>query len=391
MAADFFHLLPLGPLTNAFGEKVGLPVFIPAIDWGVIAIILGSSLFVDVTSRSGLFTWIAIRLTKASAGDPLLLLWAYGWMTVIFSAVLNNVTAMIIVGSLTAVSLEKLGRSSQLLAFLLIEGLLTNVGGLLTLISSVPNIIVGRTAGISFVKFFLVASPYVLVATVVTLLLGARISRIHRLKLAEEKAEAARLVASFDENDGISSRGLFVFGAVMTVLFILAIATTSVMPLLRDLGMGYVACGFALVMLLSHASEADKFYSALDWDLLAFFAGLFVVINVMEHAQVLALIGLGLTHVLALGDLGATAVVLISSAVLSSVTDNIPLAAMLAKILAGLGTASDSANPTSPSRIERTLPALRGLHSRARRVGSHGIRGSEPVSDMLEMSDFKNL
>ncbi len=186
------------------------------------------------------------------------------------------------------------------------------------------------------------AAPYVLVATVVTLLMGARICRIHRLADAEEKAEAAGLVASFDENDGIGSRGFFVFGAVMTVLFILAIATTSVMPLLRDLGMGFVACGFALVMLLRYRSEADEFYSALDWDLLAFFAGLFVVINVMEHAQVLALIGQGLTHVLALGDLGATAAVLLSSAAFSSVTDNIPLAAMLAKILAGLGTPSES-------------------------------------------------
>ena len=58
--------------------------------------------------------------------------------------VLNNVTAMLIVGSLTAVSLKKLGRSEKLLGFLLVEGLLTNVGGMLTLISSVPNIIVGR-------------------------------------------------------------------------------------------------------------------------------------------------------------------------------------------------------------------------------------------------------
>ena len=132
------------------GQRISMPVYIPGIDWGVIAIILGSSLFVDVTSKSGLFTWIAIKVTKASRGDPFILLAAYGVMTVLFSAVLNNVTAMIIVGSLTAVSLKKLKRSHQLLSFLLIEGLLTNVGGLLTLISSVPNIIVGTAAGISF-------------------------------------------------------------------------------------------------------------------------------------------------------------------------------------------------------------------------------------------------
>ena len=148
---------------------------------GVITIILGASLFVDVTSRSGLFTWIAIRLTKGSGGDPYRLLWLYGLMTVGFSAVLNNVTAMIIVGSLTAVSLERLDRRDKLLGFLLVEGLLTNIGGLLTLISSVPNIIVGTAAGISFVSFFVRASPFVAVATVVTILMGARIFGIRGL------------------------------------------------------------------------------------------------------------------------------------------------------------------------------------------------------------------
>ena len=130
------------------GHRLRMPVYIPGIDWGVIAIILGSSLFVDVTSRSGLFTWIAIKVTKASRGDPLKLLFFYGFMTVIFSAVLNNVTAMIIIGSLTVVSLDKLKLREKLLGFLVIEGLLTNIGGLLTLISSVPNIIVGTAANI---------------------------------------------------------------------------------------------------------------------------------------------------------------------------------------------------------------------------------------------------
>ena len=118
------------------GHRLSTPVYIPGVDWSVIAIIHGSSLFVDVTSKSGLFTWIAVKVTKASGGDPRRLLFFYGLMTVVFSAVLNNVTAMIIVGSLTAVSLDKLKQNKLLLGFLLIEGLLTNIGGLLTLISS---------------------------------------------------------------------------------------------------------------------------------------------------------------------------------------------------------------------------------------------------------------
>ena len=163
------RIVPFGKIILPNLHEIDIPVFIPAIDWGVISIILGASLFVEVTSRSGVFTWMAIILTKKSGGDPWKLLLAYGILTVLFSAVLNNVTAMIIVGSLTSVSLTKLNRTDLLLGFLMIEGLLTNVGGLLTLISSVPNIIVGKTAGISFVDFFLVASPYVVIATAATL------------------------------------------------------------------------------------------------------------------------------------------------------------------------------------------------------------------------------
>ncbi len=334
--------LPLGPVVLPGGHELHLPVYIPAIDWGVIAIILGSSLFVDVTSKSGLFSFVAITLTKASRGDPLRLLWVYGVMTIVFSAVLNNVTAMIIVGSLSGVSLKKLGKGDLLLGFLLIEALLTNLGGLLTLISSVPNIIIGTTAGISFVEFFIKASPFVAVSTVATIMLGARLFGIRRLIGPEERAAAALLVAGFDENDGIESRGFFYFGAIMLVAFIATIATTSVLPVISDLGMGFVALAFAGVMLIRYKHDVNRFYRAMDWDLLGFFAALFAVISIMEHAEVLALIGRGLEHLIALGDTLGPASILVSSAAASSVTDNIPLAAMLAKIFAALGTPRDS-------------------------------------------------
>ena len=324
------------------GHSVSLPIYIPGVDWEVIAIILGSSIFVDVTSKSGLFSWIAIKLTKASGGDPLKLLISYGVMTVVFSAVLNNVTAMIIVGTLSAVSLSKLGRLNKLLGFLLVEGLLTNIGGLLTLISSVPNIIVGNAAGITFVEFFLKSSPYVLVATAVTIWMGAKMFDIRRLDGVGAEREAAELVSGFDENDGIESQNFFWFGSIMTVLFICAMASASVMPVIKDLGMGYVALSFAAIMLTRYKATADRFYQAVDWDLLAFFGCLFIVINMMEHALVLELIGDGLKPILGLGEQAGIATLMAASAVASSVTDNIPLAAMLAKILGGMDIASES-------------------------------------------------
>lgn len=329
------------------GHRLSTPVYIPGVDWSVIAIILGSSLFVDATSKSGLFTWIAIRVTKASAGDPRRLLFFYGLMTVVFSAVLNNVTAMIIVGSLTAVSLEKLKQNKLLLGFLLIEGLLTNIGGLLTLISSVPNIIVGTAANISFVTFFLKSAPFVVVATMITLWMGSKLFGIHKLKDKAAKEEAKSLVAGFDENDGVESWGFFRFSVAMLLLFIITIATTSALPGISKLGMGFVAMTFAVVMLWRFKSEVNRFYSAVDWDLLGFFIALFMVIYVMEHALVLERIGDGLQMVMS--DISAenpsakdASMLLIGSAFFSSVTDNIPLAAMFASILGNLGAPESS-------------------------------------------------
>ena len=345
LLGEIFHLLPTGP-TIVGGHEVDLPIYIPAIDWNVIAIILGSSLFVDITAKSGLFTWIALRLTKLSGGDPLRLLVFYGVMTVVFSAVLNNVTAMIIVGSLTAVSLKRLNRGELMLGFLMVEGLLTNVGGLLTLISSVPNILIGTAAGIGFVDFFLVASPYVIVATIATLWLGTKRFNIKALTDSKEREQAAQLVTGFDENDGIESRGFFIFGAVMLVLFIVTIATTSVMPFVKELGMGWVALAFATIMLVRYKAVADRFYQALDWDLLGFFCALFITINVMEYAGVLHMIGGGLSQIIGLGETVGSGAILVSGAAASSVTDNIPLAAMLSKILAAHPEVGS--NPDSP-------------------------------------------
>ena len=344
----WFHLLPFEDVGSLMigGHKISMPVYIPGVDWEVIAIILGSSLFVDVTSKSGLFTWVAVKLTKLSKGDPLRLLVLYGVMTVIFSAVLNNVTAMIIVGSLTGVSLKKLNQSDKLLGFLLVEGLLTNVGGLLTLISSVPNIIVGKTAGIEFVDFFVKAAPYVVIATVVTLWMGSKLFKIGFLTTEEEKISAKKLVSGFDENEGIESPGFFRFGAIMTFVFIGTVAMTSQLPVVNELGLGFVALSFAGIMLVRYKSVADRFYKAIDWDLLFFFVCLFAVINVMEHARVLNLIGDWLMPILGLGDSAGPAALLVASAAASSVTDNSHLAAMLAKILGGIPEMAS--NPDSP-------------------------------------------
>jgi len=338
----------LGAVFGVFPEELShvhhVPVYVLTINWEVITIILGASLFVDITSKSGIFSWIALWLTRFSQGDPVRLLVFYGVMTVLFSATLNNVAAMLIVGSLTKVSLDKLGRNQMLLGFLMTEAMLTNVGGLLTLISSVPNIIVGKRAGIAYVEFFLKAAPYTVVATAVTLGMAAWLFRIRPLASDEEKRSAKELVDSFEPADAITSKGFFWFSAVMFVLFVITLSLTSVIPYVSELGMGFVALAFAFAMLVRFKSTAHEKYAALDWDLLFFFSTLFIVVEVMAFAGVLDVIGGGIEQLVALGDTGGPMALLAAAALASSVTDNIPLAAVLAEILHGLPTIEEQPN-----------------------------------------------
>ncbi len=332
--------LILGQATGIFSDVEShgshLPFYVKFIDWGVIAIILGSSIFIDITSKSGIFSWLAIKLTKMTKGDPFKLLVYYSVLTVVFSALLNNVTAMLIVGSLTIVSLSNLKKMNLLLGFLLCEGLLTNIGGLLTLISSVPNIIVGSTAGISFASFFIISSPYVVVATIGTIYLAGKLFKISPLKTEEEKTEAALLIENFDENEGVESRSFLKLGWFVFIAFILVLAMTDLIPYIKELGIGFVAMAFGIVMLIKIKSKTENTYKAIDWDLLFFFGFLFVVIGVMEHAMVLDLIGSGVVQLMKIGETGGPIALLWASAGASSVTDNIPLAAMLAKTMSNL-------------------------------------------------------
>jgi Na+/H+ antiporter NhaD/arsenite permease-like protein len=176
--------------------------------------------------------------------------------------------------------------------------------------------------------------------------MGSKLFKIGFLKTEEEKISAKKLVAGFDENEGIESPGFFRFGAIMTFVFIGTVAMTSQLPVVNELGLGFVALSFAGIMLVRYKSVADRFYKAIDWDLLFFFVCLFAVINVMEHARVLNLIGDWLMPILGLGDSAGPASLLVASAAASSVTDNIPLAAMLAKILGAMPDISS--NPDSP-------------------------------------------
>lgn len=313
-----------------------LPTYIQMVDWGTIGIIIGSTIFVELISRSGLFAWISVKILKVSKGDPFKLLICFSGLTVVFSAFLNNVTAMIIVGSLTIVACKKLKLSAM--PFLLAEGIYTNIGGLLTLISSIPNIIVGTAANIGYSQFLLVAGPYCILAFVVTLYLVRWLFKIKPLTDEASKTEAKTMVDAFDEWETVKDRNFFYLSAMVLGAIILGFALHSSIPVLKDMGLEVIAILGATVMLVIYPTDVEGVLNEVEWTLVLFFVGLFALLGVMGKADVLAMIGEWLETPLSSGSFSGPIAMMWSSAFFSGLTDNIPLAAVLAKVLGGFQT-----------------------------------------------------
>ncbi|MHC4224618.1 MAG: ArsB/NhaD family transporter [Planctomycetota bacterium] len=312
-----------------------LPMPVHLIEWPTLGVIIGASIFVEIASRSGIFTWSAIRLLKTSRGDPWRLLLLLGVLTLLFSAFLNNVTAMIIVGSLTVVACRNLELDSR--PFLLVEAFLTNVGGLLTLISSLPNIILGHAAGITFLNFFLIAAPYCLVASAATLLMARRIFKIRPLTDPADREKALARVMEFDEWETVEDIGFFKASWFVTIGVILAFALQSYLPVFKseDLGLQFVAFAGATVMLLLRPKAVTDALRKVEWELVFFFVGLFILVGICGHPKVgvLAAMGEGVTWLIDHTGMFASAILVWVTGILSGLTDNVPLAAMLAKML----------------------------------------------------------
>jgi len=330
-----FAAVAAGVPFGGHGELHHVPAPVQLIEWPTLGVIIGSSIFVEIAARSGIFTWSAVRLLKASAGDPWRLLLLLGVLTLLFSAFLNNVTAMIIVGSLTVVACRNLGLEAR--PYLLVEAFLTNVGGLLTLISSLPNIILGHAAGITFLRFFLVAAPYCLVASAATLLLARRVFAIRPLADAAERARARERVMEFDEWETVRDRGFFRASWFVTGGVIVLFALQSTLPVFRseELGLQFVAFLGATVMLVLRPKAVEEALRKVEWSLVFFFVGLFILVGVCGHPQVgvLAGMGRGVTWMLDHTGAGGGPLLVWVTGILSGLTDNVPLAAMLSQML----------------------------------------------------------
>ncbi len=179
------------------------------IDWDVIFLLLGMMLVVGVIRRTGVFEYLAIRSAKLARGRPYGVLVLLILVTAVASALLDNVTTVLLVAPVTLLVCDRLGLPA--VPFLVAEALASNIGGTATLVGDPPNIIIASRADLSFVDFLVHLAPVVVVILGLFLLLARW---LFRDALTGDPARAAGLMA-LDEREAITDPALLVRSSIV--------------------------------------------------------------------------------------------------------------------------------------------------------------------------------
>jgi Na+/H+ antiporter NhaD/arsenite permease-like protein len=302
-----------------FSEEFG-------IEWNVIMLLFGMMIIVGVLRHTGVFEYLAIWSAKRAKGRPFTVMTMLILITAGASALLDNVTTLLLVAPVTILITERLGAPAT--PFVIAEVLASNIGGTATLVGDPPNIIIASEAGLSYLDFLANLLPIVVILLLVFLLMARRTFASALTFHPEQVTEVMEL----DEREALVPgpllpRALAVLG-VVTLGFVLQGQL--------DYDPAVVALMGAGVLLLVAKSDPDRFLAEVEWHTLAFFMGLFIMVGALVKTGVIEDLAAWVTDVTG-GDLfAATMLILIVSAVLSAIVDNIPYVATMAPLVAQL-------------------------------------------------------
>ena len=312
-------LLGLGVMTSEeafYSAETG-------VDWDVIFLLLGMMIIVGVMRRTGIFEFVAISAAKWAKGLPLRVMILLVLATAVASALLDNVTTVLLVAPVTLLICERLQISP--LPFLIAEVLASNIGGAATLIGDPPNIIIASRSGLSFNDFIINMAP------VAALALGALIAMLPLLFRGSFKVDPERVadVMALDARQAIKDpRLLWICGIVLFAVFAGFIGheifhiEPSVVALI----------GAGLLVLLSR-STPRQYMPSVEWETLLFFAGLFVMVGALVKTGVIGRLAQGAAHATGGDPLTASMLILFVSALLSGIIDNIPYVAAMSPVV----------------------------------------------------------
>ncbi len=299
-----------------------------------LGLIIGMFIIVDITNRAGVFQYLSIRLIKISGGDPNRLLTLFCIAALVMPAVLSNVATMVILAALTLTICRALRLDPA--PFLISEAILSNIGGVITLVASVPSIIVGSAAEYSFTYFILNFAP-------LGLILGFILIQFLRYWFKDTLETTSRLritlsrrtIEDLDEWTVVEDRGLFKRSITILglVIFSFVIGKTVGGPLANP---GFVAVGGAVLMLVFSGANPESVLKEIDWGSLFFFGSLYAVVRGAEEAGLLVEIANSLV-VLSGGNLYFISLLLLwIGGFTSGIVDNIPTAITFAAVIGDL-------------------------------------------------------
>ncbi|PKL29369.1 MAG: hypothetical protein CVV46_01275 [Spirochaetae bacterium HGW-Spirochaetae-2] len=184
------------------------------IDMNVIFLLIGMMMIVKITEQSGVFEYIAIKSAKMVKADPIAFLAVLFVITAFFSAMLDNVTTVLLISPIALLLATQMEVGA--LPFVITVILSSNIGGTATLIGDPPNIMIGSAAGLSFMDFLVNLAPAILVISVITM--GILIL-LFKKQLVVSDLNRKRIMAMDEKmmisNPVLMKKSLIVIGAVV--------------------------------------------------------------------------------------------------------------------------------------------------------------------------------
>lgn len=314
-------VLGLVSQTKAVDGVINPHYFINFIDFNVIFLLVSMMIIVSITTRSGVFNWIANELLKFTKGHPIKVLAALGLFTAVTSAFLDNVTTVILIMPITFVIAKKLDIDP--VPYLLTEVFASNIGGTATLIGDPPNIIIGSAGGLTFMDFVKELTPVIIIILCAVI---AVLSFIFKSKLhaTEEKMQE---VAKIDNSHTITNKALMLRSTIVLTLVIIGFMLHDIIHL-ETCVVAMLGASFLLIF-----EKPNDILQDVEWNTIFFFIGLFIIIGGLEASGGIKLMAEWILKVTQGSQAATSMIILWASGIISGVIDNIPYTASMAPML----------------------------------------------------------
>jgi Na+/H+ antiporter NhaD/arsenite permease-like protein len=298
---------------------------VEAVDWNVVFLLGGMMTIVAIMIPTGGFQFLAYKIADISKGRLFLLMAMMGTLVTVLSLLLDNVTTVVIFGPLIILICRTLQVTP--VPYLLAAALLSDTGGVATLVGDPPNIMIGSAAGISFNTFVYHMGGIVFAAWIVILYF---LKILFRKELAEKPADR-----DFVEQEKIKDPQTW-----YTCLWVLVgMVVLFVLHHSFHWEPWFVAAiGLTAIVFIAHHIELDESFARVELSLLMFFISLFILVGGVEHSGFLIFIGQYILPFVQEDLLTACIILMWGSAVFSAAIDNIPFTAAMIPIILGMET-----------------------------------------------------